>query len=185
MTNKTPTKEDLGIADDETILWRGKPEIKAYIRQRYVKTSIVGILVIAVIVLGFDEVLSRPGEETVDLLSRDGLVVLASSGFIFFMGLIAATSVIWGRYEAAATDYVLTDQRLMIAKGWPNEKLYIYPPYAIDGLDVEKAKDGTASLYFRDETPIYLKGIHRKRIGFEGIRDVDNVYRLIHESFFE
>jgi|GEM_PF-3043757 hypothetical protein len=185
MTNMTPTEADLGIAEDEKVLWRGKPEIKAYIRQRYVKTSIIGILVVAVIVLGFDEVLSRPDEETINLFSRDGAVVLVSTGFILFMGLIAATSVIWGRYEGAATDYVLTDQRLIIAKGWPNEKLFVYPPYAIGGLNVEKSRDGTASLYFRDETPIYLKGIHRKRVGFEGIRDVDDVYRLIHESFYE
>lgn len=176
---------ELPLADDERLVWRGVPVVPAYLKKKYLRTTVIGFLILAVELFGFRDVLIRSDAPPIDFLSRDGIVLLISAGFMFFIGLIAATSMIWGRREAEDTDYLLTNQRLLIARGFPANRLFIYPPFTLGTLIVERAKDGTGSLYFRDETPMFLRGIHRKRIGFEGIADVDTVYRLIHETFYE
>lgn len=119
---------------------------------------------------------------------------MAAGGFVWLFGLpfVAigagiATAPWWRPRQARATVYAITDQRIVIIRGWPSRRVQSFGPGDIDVIDRREQADGTGDLVFREEVrarrhagQIWQEGppyhrYRRRRIGFFGIPDVRRV----------
>jgi len=178
-------RDDLPLEPGEKILWQEKPAPTSYVKQRYGKLTLIGLFLLGFIIFGLQDVLQRDRNSDGDFMTREFVPVIISFALMTIIGIVLATSMIWGRKEAENTVFYLTDKKLMISRGISPPQILIYPPHTINHLDTVPANDGTGSLYFREEKPLLYGGLYKKKIGFEGIQDPSKLYGQIHKIFYK
>ena len=91
----------------------------------------------------------------------------------------------WRPKRARSTIYAISDQRLLIIRGWPNRVVRSFGPDEIERLERREREDGSGDLIFRQEVAPHVHS-HPHRpyaryhmrvhpIGFFGIPDVRRV----------
>ena len=112
-----PQKSDyknLPLDPGEIILWEQKPEPSAYVKQRYGKLTVIGVVLLGFILFGIQDLLFREDAPKLDISTEDFLPVLMTFCLMGVIGGVMATSIFWGRNEARNTKFYLTDQKLII-----------------------------------------------------------------------
>ncbi len=176
--------QNLPLEPGEYILWEDQPIPSAYVKQRYGKLTAIGVVLLGIIFFGVQDFFNRKDAPDFSLSSEESLPVLITFVLMTLIGGVLASSMLWGRKEAEKTCFYLTNKKLMISSGISPPQLLVYPPHSLTQLDTIMAKDGTGTLYFREEKPFIYGGLYKKKIGFEGIRDPGALYGLIHKAFY-
>ena len=168
----------------EQILWEEQPEPSAFAKQRYGKLTAIGVILLAIIFFGAQEIFNQDGLLDFSISSEESLSVVISFAVLSVISVVLATSMLWGRKEAESTHFYLTNKKFIIASGISPPQVLVYPPHSLDQLKIIRTKNGTGTLYFREEKPLIYGGLYKKRIGFEGIQDPGELYGLIHKVFY-
>lgn len=102
-----------------------------------------------------------------------------------FLGIGAALLAApwWGPKRARHTVYAISDQRLLIIRGWPARVVQSFAPQDFGRLERHEREDGSGDLVFLEEhVPQVVGGRRyarrrrrRRRIGFFGIAEVRRV----------
>ncbi len=185
MSRSDPNKpQDLPLEPGEYILWSERPDPSAYVKQRYGRLTALGVILLGLIFFAVQDVIKRNNSLELSLNSSDFWPVLITLVLMTTFGSVLATSMLWGRKEAENTCFYLTNTRLIILRGISPPQVLSYPPHSVTQLDTVMAKDGYGTLYFRVEKPLLYGGLYKKKIGFEGIRDLSTLYGRIHKAFY-
>ena len=181
---ETNTSQDLPLELGEHVIWEEQPVTSAYVKQRYGKLTAIGVILLGVIFFGVQEIFIQDDAPDFSISSDESLSVLITFVVLTLIGGVLATSMLWGRKEAENTYFYLTNKKLMILSGVSPPQILVYPPQSLTHLDTIITKNGTGTLYFREEKPFIYGGLYKKKIGFEGIRDPGSLYGLIHKVFY-
>ncbi len=185
MAKRQPkTSQPPPLEPDEHILWEEQPEPSAYVKQRYGKLTAIGVISLGIIFFGAQDIFNQEGSPYFSTSWKESLSVLITFAVLTLISVVLATSMLWGRKEAEATNFYLTNKKLIIASGISPPQVLVYPPDSLGYLKIIRAKNGTGTIYFREEKPLIYGGLYKKRIGFEGIQDPGGVYALIHKVFY-
>ena len=185
MSKQEPnTAQELPLEPGEHILWSEQPVPSAYVKQRYGKLTAIGVVLLGIIFFVVQDIFTRDDAPDFSMNSEESLPALITFVLMTLIGGVLATSMLWGRKEAKNTYFYLTNKKLIISSGISPPQLLVYPPHSLTQLDTIMAKDGTGTLYFREEKPFIYGGLYKKKIGFEGIRDPGALYGLIHKAFY-
>ena len=178
------TCQTLPLEPDEYILWEEQPVPSSYVKQRYGKLTAIGVVLLGIIFFGIQNIFIKDDAPDFNIGSEESISVLITFVVLTLISGVLATSMLWGRKEAENTYFYLTNKKLIVSSGISPPQFLIYPPNSVTHLDTIMAKDGTGTLYFREEKPLIYGGLYKKKIGFEGIRDPGALYGLIHKVFY-
>ncbi len=144
----------------------------------------IGVILLGIIFFGVQDIFNQGGSPDFSVSMEESLSVLITFAVLTVISVVLATSMLWGRKEAEGTHFYLTNKKLIIASGISPPQVLVYPPDSLGHLKIIRTKSGTGTIYFREEKPLIYGGLYKKRIGFEGIQDPEEVYGLIHKVFF-
>ena len=181
---QTNTSQPLPLEPGEHILWEEQPEPSAYVKQRYGKLTAIGVILLGIVFFGVQDIFNRDGSSDFSIDLEEPPSVMITFALLTLISFVLATSMLWGRKEAEDTHFYLTNKKLIIASGISPPQVLVYPPDSLGHLKIIRAKNGTGTIYFREEKPLIYGGLYKKRIGFEGIQDPGGVYALIHKVFY-
>ncbi len=173
------THLEANLAPGERVLWRGKPVQRAFVWRTWPLSIFGGVLIATVV--AFEAVILTT--EAPDLLAVWG-VPFALAGLYMAVGHFLLTYREW-----LNTEYVVTEQRVLIRHGIFSPVLTIYSLLGLPQTTVEMRGDGVGNIIFRPQqghgygpwpgyqmmwpyTPGYL-------VGLLYIRNPDEVQRLI------
>ena len=178
------TSQPLPLEPGEHILWEEQPEPSAYVKQRYGKLTAIGVILLGIIFFGVQNIFNQDGPPDLSIGMEESLSVVITFAVLTVISIVLATSMLWGRKEAESTHFYLTNKKLIIASGISPPQVLVYPPLSLGHLKIIRTKNGTGTIYFREEKPLIYGGLYKKRIGFEGIQDPGELYGLIHKVFY-
>lgn len=156
------------MAPGETLIWADRP---------LPRVSLVWPMVLfGMLVFGFALFWTAQAWQAGGAIAIFGLPFLG-------IGAVLLAAPWWRPKRARHTVYAISDQRLLIMRGWPARVVQSFAPQDIGRLQRHEREDGSGDLIFLEEdVPQVLGGRHharrrwrRRRIGFSRIAEVRGV----------
>jgi hypothetical protein len=156
------------MAPGETLIWADRPTPRA--------SRIWPMMLFGMLVFGFALFWTAQAWQAGGAIAIFGLPFLG-------IGAVLLAAPWWRPKRARHTVYAISDQRLLIIRGWPTRVVQSFAPQDIGRLERHEREDGGGDLIFLEEDePQVLGGRHharrrwrRRRIGFLGIAEVRRV----------
>ena len=128
-----------------------QPEPSAYVKQRYGKLTAIGVILLGIVFFGVQDIFNRDGSSDFSIDLEESPSVIITFALLTLISFVLATSMLWGRKEAEDTHFYLTNKKLIIASGISPPQVLVYPPDSLGHLKIIRAKNGTGTIYFREE----------------------------------
>jgi len=167
------------VRPDERVLWSGSPELRAYVFRGSWVTIPFSILWAAFVVFWEVSVIAN---------GAPPLFVLWGVPFLLIGAYITVARFILARREAARTEYIVTDRRILIRTGAFSTRTIEMPLPNLPSTELDERRDGFGSISFGPTGPYrsFLgpgwPGARSLSPAFEAIPNVRRVFELINDA---